>query len=214
MLSIGKKKEENIMNSTVKAILAIVVVVGLVYWGAMRYSANQFENSELGEELNGAMQACREAQAKGMLSGIPSGDNSSGVTIESEDFEYQDRKSVSFPMQTGCKVTYENQTVTLNLRKEHRNAPWMVIGTAPLGSETMMQDEVEGMKDKAETMLKDEVEDMKEEAGAMLKDGVEDMKDEADGMKDEAGTMLKDEAGTMKDEAGSMMQDKTKSMMK
>ena len=207
MLSIGKKKEENIMNSTVKVILAIVVVVGLVYWGAMRYSANQFESSEMGEEINGAMHACREAQLKGLLPGIPSGDQPTGVTIESDDFDYQDRKSVSFPMQTGCKVTYENQTVTLNLRKEDRNAPWMVIGTAPLGSETMMQDEVEGMKDKAETMLKDEVEDMKDEAGAMLKN-------EADGMKDEAGTMLKDEAGTMKDEAGSMMQDKTKSMMK
>ena len=182
MLSIGKKKEENIMNSTVKAILAIVVVVGLVYWGAMRYSANQFENSELGEELNGAMQACREAQAKGMLSGMPSGDNSSGVTIESEDFEYQDRKSVSFPMQTGCKVTYENQTVTLNLRKEDRNAPWVVIGAAPLGSENMMRDEVEGMKD---------------EAGAMMKDEADGMKDEADGMKDEAGTMMKDKAKSM-----------------
>ncbi len=121
------------MTSKIKVVLVIVFVVGLAYWGLMKYSAGEFEQSKLGQELTGAMQTCRNAQLEGMLPGIPPGDPARKLTLEGDHYDYADRDEVRYPMQTGCTVTYEDQKITFHLRKENKDAPWIIIGADPDG---------------------------------------------------------------------------------
>jgi hypothetical protein len=121
------------MNSKIRVVLAVIFVVGLAYWGLMRYSAKEFEHSKLGAELSGAMQTCRNAQLEGMLPGVPAGDLSGKLALEGDHYDYADRDDVTYPMQTGCTVTYGDQTITFHMRKENKDTPWIVIGAAPDG---------------------------------------------------------------------------------
>ncbi len=121
------------MTSKIKIIFVIVFVVVFAYWGLMEYFAYKFEQSKLGQELTQAMQACRDAQMEGMLPGIPSGDLSDKLTVEGDHYDYEDRHEVSYPIQTGCTVTYDDQKTTFHLRKENKDAQWIVIGADPDG---------------------------------------------------------------------------------
>lgn len=121
------------MTSKIKIILVIVLVVVSAYWGITEYVASKFDKSKLGQELTAAMQACRDAQMAGMLPGIPSGELANKLTVESDDYDYEDRDGVTYPMQTGCTVSFENEKITFHLRKENKDAQWIVIGADPDG---------------------------------------------------------------------------------